>query len=286
MNAWGVPAAFARMLFFAVDDTIAKPVSSLLGNYRTSIIVVGFGLVPSILILVYLAAYEFTYQSLLLSVAGGIFFGLGYVLIYKSLETEQATNTIALFAITPLALLLFGTLGLKESFSVVDVVSTAMILIGAFLVTTNRELKFDKAFIPALLGNLAWSAWVIMATYAVSISNNFILPVTIGRVVGLVCVILVYFLFKKGKKAKIARKARGQRLLLMGMVAGLLDGLGTTSLGLLAILNAVAIGGAIGALGSGVVAVLSRIFYKDRLTKPQLIGVIIMILGAAALSLA
>ncbi len=272
------------MLFFAVDDTIAKPVSTKLGNYKSTLLIMGFGLVPSLIILITLGAYHWTPLSVELSAVGGILFALGYIFIYKSLETEQATNTFALFAITPLSLLLGGVLLLKENFSLIDVAVTIVILIGAFLVTTKKNLSFNRAFIPALLGNVCWGIWVIMATYAVSISNNFILPVTIGRAVGTIFVLLVYLLVIKRGKEKSSRKVPS-KLLAMGLIAGTLDGLGTTTLGLLAVLGAVAIGGAIGALGSGVVAVLSRIFYKDKLTKPQLVGVIIMIGAAVTLSL-
>ncbi|MDE1857430.1 MAG: EamA family transporter [Candidatus Micrarchaeota archaeon] len=279
--------AVATMLFLALDDVISKRVAEHLGTYKSSMIILGVAMLPPIVAVAIFGAGGLTAQVFGLAAIGGIFLGAGYVLIYKSLESEQVTNTMALYEISPAVLIIAGVFLFGEPIDAIEAASILVIAIGAFLITTNEKFRFKSAFLPAIAGNVLLAVYSPFMALAIQDSHDIMGPILIAWALSFIVSLAAFMLFFErhgGHRIKRISGKTMRSLLGWGVLAGIFDGLGGIAFGAVALLNVLVIGGAMEALVPGLIGVLGRIFYKDRLTVPQLIGFVVMIAGATAIS--
>ena len=284
----GITAAFITTLLWIANGLAVKKTSSSLGNYRSSLIIITIGILPMIAaaIIFGIGAIE-TYQ-IAISAAAGVFLCLGFILIFKSLETEQLTNTVALAEMQPAILTLFGVFVLNNHLNMAESASILLIFAGAFFVITHEGISINKKLIPALLGNVSWTIYWILMSIAIS-PSAFAVQMATSRFVGiLLLLVLFYFGFAKISTKKHSAPRFSARMpyliIILAIVSGLLDGAGDTLFGFTMHLNVIAAGAAITALSPVLVSLCAFIIYHDRLTKPQLIGFIVMVAGALSLA--
>ena len=104
------------------------------------------------------------------------------MLYFKSLETEQLTNAVALSEITPAILTLFGMFVLQEVGNPMEVIDIILIFAGAFLRHKHRGLKINRKLVPcAARPNLLDH---ILAAYNRSVvdSNTFVFQMLASRI--------------------------------------------------------------------------------------------------------
>jgi len=277
--------AVALTLFsFTFGDTIGKKVSTKFGNYLSALFIMGFGLIPLLISLFFLPQSFTNYDFLLISVAAGFFLALGYVFIYKSLETEQASNTWALINISPAAMILFGVFILQEHVNVFGFISIILVFIGVLLVTITKDFEFNKLLAPALIGNISWVLSSLLLVYGISVysasvSTGFFLVAGASGFLMLTAYLIATKKLSKSVREKLARPN------LAALSAGLLNGAAHVGLTLFVLLHFVVVGSAVTAVEPAIVAFLGFAFYKERLTSLQLFGLIISVVAAVVLSL-
>jgi drug/metabolite transporter (DMT)-like permease len=282
----GIAAALVATSAYVVGDTASKYVSEFFGNRTASIAIMGVGILPAFIALLIFGAGSMlnAYQIGLIALSA-FFLAAGYLLVYKSLETEQISNTLILFESVPVVLVLFGFFALSESITVIQSVSMLAIFFGALCVTTNVKQRFNKKLFPAIIGMILWAFYAIPITYAIKGSGEFILPILAVKIFSFVMVAAYLLLTRPRSKASKAPKRISGKAVLITLGSGLFDGIGMLVFGYVFLGNAIALAGAINSMGPAFEMFLGRMFYKDRWTKLQFAGLVVMVVGAIALSL-
>jgi drug/metabolite transporter (DMT)-like permease len=129
---------------------------------------------------------------------------------------------------------------------------------------------------------------VVNAT-AISNSGNFIIPLLISRSIAVLITIPYLHLFKKPKEneskpQKINLLNLSLMVLLMGLTAGIFDGVGDVLFGFITLHKYLALGGAFGILQIAIIAIIGYFVYKDKLKWPELAGLVVSIVGAILLA--
>lgn len=288
MLGLGLLAALLSLFFFSIGDTISKKASEILGHRISAAIVVGAGTIPLGISLLFVQPNVFSLGILEFTVISGAFGALGFILVFKSLETEQVTNTMVLVNLQYAIVVLFGILVLSESVGAPHYISLLVIFIGALLVTTTKGFKINTRLVPAILGTVCWGLGIVTIVYALTIyQNTTTMFFFFGRAMGFTFFLLyfLYLLMQKGGKNKIIPKKFKLQSLLLPLIAGISNGLALMMIVFVTLYKFVAIGGAILALEPILIAIYGYLFYKDKLTTLQLIGMVIAVLGGVMLNI-
>jgi drug/metabolite transporter (DMT)-like permease len=231
---------------------------------------------------------QVTLLLLLIALIAGLSLALGYVLVLKSLETEQTSNTWALINLAYISIVIFGVFGLGEAVTLPQVAAILIIFLGAGFVTINRGFKFNKHLIPAIAGNLLWVVYNILMIYGISkYPTSPSLIISAIWIIGFVS-LLVYGIASSRTKSKQFKRLITLKLtlpLITFIGVGLVLGLGQILFVLVILQKFVAIGGAILAIEPIVIVIAAYLIYKDKMTTFQKAGVIITVIGGIIISL-
>lgn len=284
-------ATLVAVVFWIINSVLSKKIAADTGSILGPTVVASAGIVPMVISLFIAGPSSIPILSIALASLAGAFAALGMVLAYKTLMTEQLTNSIALSEVTPPMLVILGIFVLGEVLTTAQLVSIIIIFIGTALIITTEKLKINRRLIPALLSSVCWAIYWVTLSYITPLSGSFAQPVLISRIVASACLIayLAVNMRRVSEKTRAYGKApRAQKALLLiilfMVIAGLTDGSGDAIFAFVVGANAVAIGGALSAIQPMLVSGISFIVYKDRLTRPQLLGLLVMVVGAVALS--
>ncbi|MDE1857185.1 MAG: EamA family transporter [Candidatus Micrarchaeota archaeon] len=286
MLSLGLAVAFFGMLMFTLGDFLSKHMSSRIGNKRSALAILSANVIPLLLGGYAIGFGDVDATGAAFAVAGGIANAVAYLLFFKSLETEQVSNTLSLAGVEYLLITLLSILLLGEAVNGVVVLAFAGIFIGAFLATTGKRFEFNSGYIPAIGGMVFFGiTWILMA-FAEKASPGIFTLLLINSFTA----ILILFAYLKAYPERSSRFRIGKdafyRLAIVGLAMGIAAGLGRTSLILMAKLNFLAIGSAIYAIEPAVIIFLGYLIYKDRFQGHQIVGFAMLILAAVALSLA
>lgn len=291
MFSEGMLAASAALASWVLYSLGGKEISVALGRYKASAIVLFIGIIPTA-IAFYLTGMQIPAAfPLALSAISGIFLAAGFLYLFKSLETEQITNASALGEMQPAILTLFGILVLQEAITAISAISIVMIFAGEILVISTVGFKINRKLLPAVYANICWTIYWLMLSESISVSGLFAAQALVARVVGALSIIPVMLIIgsKKATNGKIPKKSSIAVKLGLAIVIGALllslDATGDVFFGLAISLNYEAIGAAITALGPIFVYGISSIVFKDRLTRSQMIGILVMIIGGIVLAI-
>ena len=285
----GIAVAVLALLSYTLGDSLAKYPSAKLGHYKVAVIVLGAGLLPILALFLFPNLIgAFTPYVIALSLVAGLPLATWYVFVYKTLETEQVGNTMALAEIPYLILMLYGVFGLNEQITPVEAVAIAAIALGVVLVTTKKGFAFNKKMVPAIIGMTILGLFYIPFVYAVTVSGGVGIPALITRAVAFLAVLTNYAFFSKHKKPSKAGRPMDwtSAVFVAAVLVGVLDAGGEIGVGGISLLGVVAIGGAIIAIEPLLVVLFGYKFYKERFTPLQMLGVAIAIIGAVVLSIA
>jgi drug/metabolite transporter (DMT)-like permease len=285
-------AAFSATALWLVSNILSKKVSVSLGFITMSAIVLPLGMLPMAIGIAVVGVHAIPIYSIVIAALAGIFLTLGFLLLYKTLETEQLTNTVALGELQPAILVLFGIFALGESVNMIQAVSMMIIFAGAVLVVTVEGLSINKKLIPACFAMLSWALYWVLITYSVHASGStFSMPVLVSRITGS-AIAIAYFAANKGKVMKYMHSAfSGRRRRELGIIVAfvsiiaIVDASGDFIFAYVTASNALAIGSALTALSPIAASIAGFFIYKDRLTAPQLAGFAIMVVGALSLAI-
>lgn len=278
----GLDAAIVATLVWIVGDVFSKSAVKKIGFYNTAMFYLIFDIVPILLVMLVLgfSVGNLNLYSVSLCIIAGFFSAGGYLLLYRILNKEQVTNSYAISEVQPAILVILGLFVLGEHVTSLEEIGIIIIFVGLFLVATTKRLRVDKKLGSAVLANISWSMLWILLIFAISASGVFLLPLLIAKVTAVVFGLLL------GKYDKrIEHKHKFLEFVPLVLLLGLLDGLGNLLFSYVAYLNVVAVASAITALIPLGVGILGYLFFKEKLTKLQLVGFLIAIMGAVIIGL-
>jgi uncharacterized membrane protein len=268
-------------VLWSISGIIIKRVSSKFGNlFATAAVVAGNVIVLSAVVLL-LGNLGISAYAAGLSVAGGIITGVGYLLFYKSLQKQQASNTFSTIEIQVAILFLYGVLVLGEAVSALDVLGIVIIALGTIAVSIEK-MKFNKGLLPAIVAQVFWALGWIFLVYPISVTPNHILPNLISFIAALGMVCLILLACKINKKLDLHPDSKG---VAVGISAGLFSGSGNAVYTLLIYLKELALSAPISNSTPIIIAVIAHFVYKERLSAIQILGIIAVVLGAVILNI-
>ncbi len=283
-------AAIIAVMFWIVSGTLSKRIVRGLGTYIVPFIVVTLGLIPMVIAVLLVGQYQVTLYSTLIAIAAGIFLSLGFIFAYMALRTERLATTSAFVEIQPAALVILGIFVLGEQVTGIQIAGILIVFVGSLMVITTEEFKINQALLPALYANIAWSIYWVLMTFSVTSAGTFALPILISRISGMLVVLAYLFTNKMAITTLrgLGTKMRGSRivtaLVILTIVGAFVDAIGDTVFGITVGSTVLAVGGALMALAPMVVSFFGFVFYKERLRRMELVGLLVMVVGAFVLS--
>ncbi len=283
-------AAIISVMLWIISGTISKRIARGLGIYIVPFIIVTLGLAPMLIATVLAGQYQLTLESVVVASVAGIFLSLGFILAYKALETQKLATTSAFGEIQPAALVILGLLVFGEHITPVEIVGIIVIFIGATLVITTEKFKINRGLLPAFLSNICWSFYWILMTFSVISAGTYAFPLLISRVAGMV-IVVIYLLTNRRALASLkglGTKIKGSRtiaaLVVLTIIAAFADASGDTVFGITISSTVLAIGGALVALSPMITSFFGFLFYRERLRRIEIVGLLIMVSGALAVT--
>ncbi len=281
----GLEIAFGALAAYVIADMLAKNASAKLGAQRSALAKAGFQLFPMLLLAYFFGVTTLNATVALFSVLAGIATALTWFLVYKTLETEQVSNTVSLTGLSAIMIIVFGILILKENVTAVEGLSIVAILVGAFLATTNSRFRLNRGYVPAIAAQAFSGASAFLLVFALQASGGIFTPLIIAGIAEF-ATMAAYLKIRpqNTKHLKTANASVRQRA--YGAFLGIFQGLGGVGFLALAYVNFLAVGYAITATEGGFVILLGYLIYRDRFEKHQAIGLILLVIGAIAISVA
>ncbi len=259
-------AGLAALAFYSVADIVLKVSSSRSGGIQTSFIASVSGTALLIILSLFYTT-TLNFRSILLSVVTGIFMGSGTMMVLRSLETEQVSDTMAFVAISYAIPVIFGVVFLKEHVGPVEWAGIVLIFAGSAAVSL-KDMKLNTFLLPAIVGNVVWGLQFI--TFSMAIQSAGFVPVAALSSAVSIIPIAAYLLLTEGFKFRASAQAA---------FAGVLLALGL--LGALVVLEsgATALGMSIIAAEPALVTLLGFIIFKERINGMQVLGVVMATIG-------
>ena len=287
----GILAALLSTISGNTSSLISKRIANPFGNRLCALFTVGFGTVPMLVSILIFGFVSLPLSDELISLAAGFFLSLGFLLKYLSLSTEQVTNIGAVAQVQPALLVIFGIFLFNEQVNPLTIISMIVVFVGAGFITITKDFKINKNLVPAILSSASWGIYWILITVSVGNSGNFLASLFFSRISG-VALLLIFFSRMGGhvtEKAIQYKKIKGEEafmmLMLLALATGLFNGMGDTLFGVVAKYNEVAVGSVIGIAGLVFLATAAYFLYKERLTRLQLAGFVVVLIGTLGLAL-
>ncbi len=286
----GTTAAILAMVLWTISGTINKKVATGLGTHVSAFLYVLVSLIPVLIATMIIGIYSISPFGIETAVVAGVFLAVGFIFGFKALSTENLSSVSALQEIMPALLLLFGLFILGERINQVQSAGIIIIALGTLMTIITEKLEINTRMIPAILAVVSWAIYWMIISYSVISAKTFALPILISRVISLP-VTLIYLLSDRDAVSSLASlpsRIRTNRtaavLLILVSIASFADASGDTIFGITSGSSVLAIGAALVALQPMVVSFLAFVIYKDKLTRMQLIGLLVMLVGALILS--
>ncbi len=283
MISYPIAAAIISTFLFAFGDTISRRVSSLSGSMSTSLLFIGFGIVPMLLAAAFLPAF-ITPSEAVVSALSGALLALGYIAFYKTLETEQVSNVGVVSEIIPVVIIAFGILFLGERISSLGMVLMVVVLSGVLLATFNPGMGFNRKIAPAVLSAFIWAIYWLPISYMIYGSSDYVLPLLISRVSAFV-LILAYFAISSSKIRIPKIGLSASRVAAYGLAGGIMDGTATLLFGFATHAKLLVVAAAITTITPIIIMAAAYFLFKERLTPIQKAGILVAVIGAIGLAL-
>lgn len=245
---------------FAVDTIIALAIWLPFGLWRGE--PVNLGILPILL---------------------SLFFGIAVGLYYYVIEKGPLTITQPLFSASPAFTVLFSAWFLKEALTASQIGSILLTLVGVILVTTpfargplakgfRTRLWIYLAFILAL----AWGIEGTATKYLVASFGNATYLILLG--IGQLTAVILWYLFRQPKRLL---PEIPKRYIFPTFAGVLLYNVGTITYASAFEHGYASIVQTLTTLSILVTIVLSVLYLKERLTRHQIVGILITLFGAA-----
>ncbi len=270
---WSALGILTLLLYTAGDILIKRP-SERIGFLTTSLIA-SFSSALTVFLLIIVANEPLVPFELLSAAEAGAFMGAGTLLVLKTLEIEQVSDTMAFVAISYAVPVIFGAAVLKEMMSTLQLFGALLTFSGSFAVAF-KNIKFNWSLVPAMLGNVFWGLQFVAFSYAVS-QGYVLAPALVASLVSLATV-AAYGLASRGLKKPDSSAA-------LALLAGAVLGLGLISALYMISMKSMSLGFTVVAAEPALVTLLGWLVYKDKINLVQVAGIFIASIGILLLTL-
>ncbi len=294
-----------NFILFSVFTTISYFISSIIYKYasayfdyhKISALAIGLGAIPMLLVLLPNPAVLFaTLSNYKLDFAIGIssiFLLLGYVLNFKTLKTEQVTNTFALAQIQPAMLIAFGIFVIHEQLSFIEMIALLFLITGTFLIISNDKLELNRKFIPTIFANVSWSIYWFIITFLLNANFNSLSIIFIARLLSFIFGIMFLLWFdttkiwknqkKKLKDGHIFNKELSIAAVVLLVVSSFADGIGNIFFTMLDYAKHLVFASIFLSILPALIGIFAYIFFKDKFSKLQILGLLIVVITGVVL---
>lgn len=294
-----------NVILFSVFTTISYFISSILYKYasayfdyhKISAIAIGLGAIPMLLVLLPNPAALFaTLSNYKLDLAIGlssVFLLIGYVLNFKTLKTEQVTNTFALAQIQPAMLIAFGIFVMHEQLSFIEMIALMFLITGTFFIISNDKLELNRNFIPTIFANISWSIYWFIITFLLNANFDSISVIFLARLLSFIFGIMFLLWFnttkiwdkqkKKLKDGHIFNKNLSMAAVVLLVVASFADGIGNIIFALLDYAKHLVFASIFLSILPALIGIFAYVFFKDKFSKLQILGLILVVITGVVL---
>jgi len=248
------------------------------------------GLIASIFVYFIYGFSELSYINILLALISGFFYILMSLFYFKAVKTEEISRVIPLFYLTPLFILIFASIFLREFFAPIKYLGIFLLVMGAFVISSKKitKISFGKAFWLMILSSLSLAINQVITKYLLGFADFWTIFswTRIGTIVVLIPVYLIYFpdilsTVKEHGKKVIGVISLNESLNVVGVIFITI----ATSVGYITLVNSLS---AIQPLFVLIIAVFLSIFHprilKEEISKStvllKLVAIILMFAGA------
>lgn len=275
--------AIAVAFLWAISSVTVRKLSELFGNVRSAVVIlVGYAVV--LMIILPTSGYPgLTVNSFWESATAGLFIGVGYILVLKSLETESAGSTFVFTELQVIIIAAFGVLILGEHIAAASYIGMALIAAGLVFVSKKDGSRFNLNLMPAVIGNIFWAAGWVALYYPIHAMDSYVFPVTIDYSFAAL-VALLYLAVNRKKILRRRSKNITRYFVLFVIIAVIAGALGNLIFGSIETSNYIAIGSAIANTSPIIITMIAYIAYKEKLTKMQILGLFVAVSGAVIIN--
>jgi drug/metabolite transporter (DMT)-like permease len=279
----GLVLGAATMVAWSACNVMTKRVAKS-GAYMTSLLIIIGSSIPIAIPLLFTLS-GISAAGIVIAGLSGIAMVLGNLLFYKALETQQASNSYGMTVVQSILIGLFGVVLLGNQLTPLEILGAGIGVVGVLMVAMHGRLRLNRMLLPAITGNAVWAVGWGLAAYAIKYYANTFMILGICRVAGILGMLIIY----KKSAPKPAMPGLQPRewnaVLAIGLGAGVLSGIGSIALGSLALSSNFAIGGILTSFVPVLVAIAAYFVYRERLTRTQMLGILVATAGAAVIVL-
>ncbi len=270
-----ITAGIFTLALYTSGDLIIKRPSERAGSVPVSLVVSLSSAAFLILLSYFFYSTAVPPISLIYSIIAGIMMGFGTLLVLKSLESEQVSDTMSMVAISYIIPVVFGILILRETVPGISWLGIVLIFTGSAVIAF-KEMKFNNALLPAVFGNVFWGFQFIAFNYALRYSNDFLVVAATGSAMSLF-IIFLYAYVKSNIRIKTPYA-------LESMLAGIILSFSLAGALYLVLNHTITVGLSIVAAEPALVTLFGKLIYRDRVNIAQIAGVLMAVLGILFLS--
>jgi len=267
-------AGILTLLLYTLGDLLVKRPSQKAGSVPVSL-VVSASSASILIILSSFTGFWIPGGALFFSSLTGILMGIGTLLVFKSLESEQVSDTMSMVAISYAIPVIFGSVALHEKVSYISWIGIVLIFAGSATIMF-KEMNFNSALLPAIIGNIMWGFQFITFNYALKFSTNYLMVAATGSSVALLIVFLYAYLKSETAIDDLSK--------LEASLAGIALGLGLAGALYIILNHTMTLGLSIVAAEPVFVTLFGKIIYKDKINKLQAVGIAVAMAGILMLT--
>jgi len=167
-------------VYFTLLSALVWTIVNLIDKYNVDkniknpmicVIFIGFlGLIAAMIVSQFTEILVPSTEILILLLSAGIFYVFTSLFYFKAIMIEELSRVTPLFAITPIFILILATFFLGENFVIQKYFGIFIIVIGSFLISLRRDVKFrlSKAFGLMILSALTWAIYNVILKYVLN----------------------------------------------------------------------------------------------------------------------
>ncbi|WP_337861082.1 EamA family transporter [Ferroplasma sp.] len=281
------------LLFWTVSNSLIKGLTAKISTNEISIIITGAGVIPMVISIFIMPAESISIMVMSLSLVSGVLLGLGYILFYRSLKSENLGNAGVTINIQQIVVISFGLLILKETVTSFILPGIILIILGSIFVTVKKGFKVNKVLLIAALANIIWGIYYIPLSFAILSLHASPVPLLMARITGFLSVLLIFNFPAIIKKARsVSANVNNNHpkvaysVIFLAILAGLLDGSGNVFYSLSIQDGILILAGSLIAMLPASLAISGKFLYHEKLNIAQYSGILLSVTGALIIALA
>jgi drug/metabolite transporter (DMT)-like permease len=284
-----VLSGLGGMFGWGTSDFFASQASEKVGHFKTllwsqiaGIIVIG------VVFLLLFPSISFSPIVLIVAIVAGVGYALGYLLFYDGFEIGNISVVSAVVQIQNIFIILIGYFLFRERVTYQQISGIILLLIGATIISIDFKELFNKKislfkgvretfFAAIMFGVIYWP----LNKYVVE-NSHWLSASLIIKIVAVITILFIAFI----RKQKIGLNKTSKKTKFMVALIGILEAIAILSISFGSSIGDIIIIAPISASLIAVTVGLAVIFLKEKLSKVQLAGIVMVLIGIILTSVA